>query len=402
MGRLEGEVDAGPRHPHRTVEHGFVGRRGDASGGELGLVVRGGRAVEAEHRVDRRDAQADVPHVGRGAERVLTVVWLAGRATLLDGRETSSESLRIGPVEGQGVLVVEELRVRRGVHDDVVRAPGGHRAGFEDLLHPRFEFLELGHRARTHIEFRDRVIRHDVRCVATLHDDAVDTVGRFDVLTEQADADLRNRDRISGVDAGLRKGTRVGRPTVVVNVEVAYRQAVHAVGLGRRGVDHHRRVEAVEDTGVEHLDLAATAFLGRRAEDRDGDAEIVGQRGKRMSGADRGGRDDVVSAGMADAGEGVVLGADAEVQRPASGRGGEGGVQPGNAVIDREAGVGVEQVGDHAGAQVLLVGRLRVGMHAVAEGEQPSPGLIDDRTGGVLGLHGGDHRPIVGRRGLTP
>ena len=52
-------------------------------------------------------------------------------------------------------------------------------------------------------------------------------------------------------------------------------------------------------------------------------------RGQAQAGADRRGGDDVVAAGMADAGQGVVLGADRHHQRPGPGLGAEGGGQVG-------------------------------------------------------------------------
>ena len=77
--------------------------------------------------------------------------------------------------------------------------------------------------------------------------------------------------------------------------------------VGAGGVDHHRRVDAVERALLGHEDLAAAALLGRRAEDDDPAAELVGERGGGQPGAEPGGADDVVPAGVADAGQGVVL-----------------------------------------------------------------------------------------------
>ena len=54
-------------------------------------------------------------------------------------------------------------------------------------------------------------------------------------------------------------------------------------------------------------DLAAAALLGRRAEDDDPAAELLGQARRGEPGAEAGGGDDVVPAGVADAGQRVVL-----------------------------------------------------------------------------------------------
>ena len=69
------------------------------------------------------------------------------------------------------------------------------------------------------------------------------------------------------------------------------------------------------DPALEHGDLAAAALLGRVPEHPHGEAQLVGHLGQSEAGPDGRGGDDVVAAGMADAGEGVVLGADGHDQR---------------------------------------------------------------------------------------
>ncbi len=71
-------------------------------------------------------------------------------------------------------------------------------------------------------------------------------------------------------------------------------------GIGGAGVDHHRGVQPVEGAAIEHEDLPAAAFLGGGAEHGDGEPELVGQAGQ--AGADGGGGDDVVAAGVAEPG----------------------------------------------------------------------------------------------------
>ena len=46
------------------------------------------------------------------------------------------------------------------------------------------------------------------------------------------------------------------------------------------GVDHHRRVGAVEGAPLEQEDLAAAALLGRGAEHGDREPEVVGDAGQ--------------------------------------------------------------------------------------------------------------------------
>ena len=90
-----------------------------------------------------------------------------------------------------------------------------------------------------------------------------------------------------------------------------------AVSRSSEGVHHHRGVDAVEGAPVEQEDLAPAALLGGRAEDAHREAEVVGHPGECQAGADGGGGDDVVAAGMAHAGQRVVFRTD---RRPTSGR----------------------------------------------------------------------------------
>jgi hypothetical protein len=133
-------------------------------------------------------------------------------------------------------------------------------------------------------------------------DDAVHAVGRLEVLAQQPDPDLRDRQRVGGVDAELGEAGRMRLTSAVADGQVLDREARQDERLVGGGVDHHRGVDAVEHAGVEHQDLAAAALLGRRPDDLHGEAELVGERREREPGPDRGRGDDVVAARVADPG----------------------------------------------------------------------------------------------------
>src|SRR5262252_8113895 len=76
---------------------------------------------------------------------------------------------------------------------------------------------------------------------------------------------------------------------------------------------HHRGVATVERTLPCHDLLAAEAFLCRRAEVADAAGKPRAELGERDGSAKSAGRDDVVAAGVADAGQGVVFGEDRDV-----------------------------------------------------------------------------------------
>ncbi len=80
-------------------------------------------------------------------------------------------------------------------------------------------------------------------------------------------------------------------------------------------MDHHRGVDVLEEAALDKADLAATALLGGRTQQRHLEPQLIGQRRQRQGGTEAGGADDVMATGMADRGQRVVLGADGHVQR---------------------------------------------------------------------------------------
>ena len=79
--------------------------------------------------------------------------------------------------------------------------------------------------------------------------------------------------------------------------------------LRRAGVGAHRGVDAREHTCVGHDHLAADRFFGRRAEDFDAAPVTQAERrGQTDAGADAGDGDQIVTAAVANAGQGVVFG----------------------------------------------------------------------------------------------
>lgn len=102
---------------------------------------------------------------------------------------------------------------------------------------------------------------------------------------------------------------------------------------------HQRRVNSLEYAGLEFENLAAGAFLTRRADDRKG-ARMVGQRTldeRRRKRATRG--DQVVTAGVPDLGERVVLEQIGHVRRAGTGARDERRVHTGDRTGDVESGL---------------------------------------------------------------
>ncbi len=181
----------------------------------------------------------------------------------------------------------------------------------------------------------------------------------------------------------------------VADGQGAEREGVEVGDLHRTGVDHHRGVHAVERAPVQQQRLPGAALLGRCADHPDGESEPVGVGGEAERGAEAGGGDEVVAAGVAEAGQGVVLADDRDGDRSAAGARAERGGQAGGAGGDRKA-VLAQQLGAPLGSPVFLERDLRVGVDAAAERQQLVPVGEDALAHGLLrrgvGRSGGDRR----------
>lgn len=143
-------------------------------------------------------------------------------------------------------------------------------------------------------------------------------------------------------------GARVDARALVADVLVVDGEGLGPGDVGRARMDHHRGVQSVEGAAVEHEDLPAAAFLGGRAENGDGEPELVGNVGQPGGRANCRRGDDVVPARVA---------------------------QPG------------QRVGEPGTGPVLLPGDLSMGMDAVAEFEQLAGGGCDPGSGPAPGSH---------------
>ncbi len=151
---------------------------------------------------------------------------------------------------------------------------------------PRLELLERLQVRSPHHILRLGQGRHDVGGLPAAGHDAVDLVARLEVLAKQAHGHLGDRDRIGGVHAEVRRKRRVRVLAVEPVAALAARQRGEDVALERAGVHHHREMHAVEGALLGHEDLAAPAFLGRRAVDTYRDPEVVRQPCEADAGAD--------------------------------------------------------------------------------------------------------------------
>ncbi|CAM5613014.1 hypothetical protein SCYAM73S_08651 [Streptomyces cyaneofuscatus] len=189
------------------------------------------------------------------------------------------------------------------------------------------------------------------------------------LLAQEAQGDLGDRERVGGVAALVRVEAGVGGAAGVGDVEGAEGERAEVGQLEGAGVDHHRGVHPVERPGFQEERLARTALLGGCADHSYGQAEFVGVRGEAERRADPGGGDQVVAAGVAEAGQRVVLAGDGHGDGSRADRGPERRLQAVGGGGDVKAVCG-QEFGAEGGGAVLLEGGLGVGVDAPAEVEQ--------------------------------
>ena len=253
-------------------------------------MVDGTSGVDADQRMDGRDGQRHVGHVGREGGR---------RDTVVVEREPATQILGVGPIGLEQTWVALHVGVDRGELFVAHRCSGGGGPGLEARFDPRLELLQVPERQRpAHEPSRDHG-GDDVGCRAPVGDHPVHLVAGTHLLAEQSDAHLGDGHGVGGVDAFPWRRRRMGVLAGVVHVEVGHGQARGGQPLCRPRVHHHRCVNAVEDPPLEQHDLPAPTFLGRSADHLDGQPQVVGQGGQPQTGSHRAGGDDVVPAGVA-------------------------------------------------------------------------------------------------------
>ncbi len=240
-----------------------------------------------------------------------------------------------------------------------------------------------------------RVPRNDVGGLPAVGDDAVHHVAGLHLLAQQADGHLRDGDGVGGIEPQIRRDGGVRFAARVADRHLRERQRPRAGDVERTGVQHHRGGDVVERTGVEQQHLSATRLLGGRAEQYDGEAELVGDLRQRQRRADRRCRNDVVPARVSDARERVVLRADPDDQRPASVARPERGIQSAGSGGDLEAAFRDQRLRLCAAA-VFVEGEFRIGVNRVRQLDQVATPAHNRLLDG--GGRGGDGHP----RSISP
>jgi hypothetical protein len=147
------------------------------------------------------------------------------------------------------------------------------------------------------------------------------------------------------------------------------RPHVDQVGLTRHGVRHQSGMRVVEDAGLDELYLSAAALLSGGADDFDRDAEVVSDGREADRSAEAGGADQVVTAGMSDAGQGVVLGTEGKNKRTAASGGLERCLEIADAAADRKV-PRRKEFGCPAGGLVLREAQLGMRVDLPTESDQ--------------------------------
>jgi hypothetical protein len=220
-------------------------------------------------------------------------------------------------------------------------------------------------------------------------DDAVDPRGRPELLAQGADGLEVQHHGVERIDPFVRVRGRVGRLADELDRQLAAPEQLFMDPRPGEGVDHQRRVDPAEHPGVEEGDLAPAAFFGGGADHLDSPTPGATARGGQEGGGPgRRGRDQVVTAAVADDGQRVVLGQ--ECHRGAVPVG-QGRPERGGDATDlalHHVAVGLEVLAEPGGGLHLQEAHLGMAMDAARERVQlgrqlrRGGGQVRDRVGG--------------------
>ncbi len=216
-----------------------------------------------------------------------------------------------------------------------------------------------------------------VGALAAVGDDPVHAVGRRHLLAVQRDALVGQVHRVERVAAHERLGRGVRGDAGERRAQLPAAEEDRLADVVGERVHHQRRVDAVEGALAGHQLLAAAALLGRRAHPHHAAGELLAHRGEREERADAAGRDHVVAAGVADAGQRVVL-AEHGDRRPLAERRLERRLHAVRRAGDLEA-PALDQLGQRGRRAVLLEADLGVRGQVVRGLDQRRGELLDRR-----------------------
>ena len=361
-------IDRRPRERDGSVDERTLGGGRHAVRGELGLMVDGRQRFDANRRMNRGNDLRDVPHVARSGS-VRQQIAAVGKP--------APERGRVSRVHARKLPVVAHLRVRRVRREHAESGTGRVRTGFEAALHARLRLGELCERAATHHVTRVRALRDAAEMTPALQGHPVYPVGGPQILPQEADRDLRDRECALRVDAFVRGVERIGAAARVLDVNLRKREQWRLEHVHRRWMDEHRGMDAVEPAAIEKDRLAVALLLGRGPDHRNPEPELARDLTETDRDADRGRRDQVVAAGVPDLRKRVVFRADGEMEvsgaRPAY----ESGREITRASLDREPGV-FERLGEPSRRARLGEAELRIRVNLSAELDEARR-MLDDR-----------------------
>src|SRR2546428_4177630 len=247
---------------------------------------------------------------------------------------------------------------------------------------PSGELVDVVPRERAQVEIGARVLGDDVRLLAAFDDDPVDARVGAELLAHLVEGDEELDDGVQRVAPAPGPRRRVRRLAVELRLYLDDAER-GPPDLGPAApVDHHRRVHVLEDPRLHQLDLARAALLRGRPDHLDAAREREGaeRHGQGHPRARARGRDDVVAAGVADAGQRVVLGHDCDrrsgpsaVDRRAERRG-----EAAHGALDPGAVLG-EELGEPRVRLLFLERELRMVVDSVGEGLELVREAVDGR-----------------------
>ncbi len=263
----------------------------------------------------------------------------------------------------------------------------GPQAGEDASL----ELVQPSDRRRTDVPGGSSPSRYHVGSLARLGEDAVDPLVGSDVLAQRGDVVVAEHGRIQGVSPRLRCRRGVRGSPVVGHLELLDGDGAEAREVHPRWVHHERSIDALERPLLGQDDLASATLFAGGTQDDHGPAQLLGDRRRSDPGTDAGGADDVVAAGVPDAGEGVVLAQHRDPWPTAADDRFERRVHAVRPAGDGDPGA-FEHRAQHLVGMVLLESQLGVFVDAVRRLEQRGSVLGDDGVDAVLGCGEIDHR----------
>ena len=183
----------------------------------------------------------------------------------------------------------------------------GKRRALAAFFYPLEKFIPIRAATGAHIKKTGGIIRDNVRCIAAMGNDSVDTTIGPQMLSICVYTAVGQDKSIQGVNTLVGGTGSMGGPAKKFYIEFNTAQHAFSRDICRAGMKHHGRIHLFKNTGLSQPNFSAAAFLGRRAHQYQSTCLISQNETQSHHCAQAGSGNQVVTTAVANFGQRIIF-----------------------------------------------------------------------------------------------